>query len=324
LYAKTHDEIAIVQPVTLSNVGTQEVDVYTFTYRDLRVHLIDTPGFDDTDRKDTEVLRDIAGWLGTKKNLHMFQKLCGPDCLKNIFLATTFWDIVDETDGNEREQELIQTEQFWGYMWKNGSTVIRHNNSRQSAMAIIDAVIRARKRVTLVIQREMVKEGRDLDETSAGRQLNEDINKERQKHKREMKELQEEMQRAMQEQNQEAAQQIAQLQDELARKLEQGRAAQERLKADLETLQQEREAEFERIQKQLQEQAAALEKKHEEYKALEKSYRGDQSTMNSKLAQRDRELQTLKEQFEQTYNKMQSKKTGGFGPFYRTENCSDF
>jgi hypothetical protein len=110
----------------------------------LRVHLIDTPGFDDTERKDSEVLRDVAGWLvvtygkgirlsgmiylhritdprmqgSAKRNLHMFQKLCGRDCLLHIILATIFWDIFNPGDGARREQELIDTEDFWGYMSK--------------------------------------------------------------------------------------------------------------------------------------------------------------------------------------------------------------
>lgn len=120
----------------------------------MRVHLIDTPGFDDTDRKDTDVLRDLAGWLGVaykqkillsgiiylhriidprmqgtaKRNLHMFQALCGPECLGQIVLVTTMWTLVSPAMGDQRERELMQTEQFWGYMYKNGSQILRHRD----------------------------------------------------------------------------------------------------------------------------------------------------------------------------------------------------
>ena len=42
---------------------TQEVGVFLCKNRGNNVFLVDTPGFDDTDRSDTEVLREIASWL---------------------------------------------------------------------------------------------------------------------------------------------------------------------------------------------------------------------------------------------------------------------
>ena len=42
--------------------GTADVEEYTFVYKDrYKVHLIDTPGFDDTKRKDIDVLKEISG-----------------------------------------------------------------------------------------------------------------------------------------------------------------------------------------------------------------------------------------------------------------------
>ena len=42
---------------------TQSVTAYTIPYRGLRLVLVDTPGFDDTYRPDTEILRTLADWL---------------------------------------------------------------------------------------------------------------------------------------------------------------------------------------------------------------------------------------------------------------------
>ena len=42
---------------------TQGVTAYTTPYRGLRLVLVDTPGFDDTYRPDTEILRTFADWL---------------------------------------------------------------------------------------------------------------------------------------------------------------------------------------------------------------------------------------------------------------------
>jgi len=82
--------------------------------------LIDTPGFDDTDRDDSDILCDVALWFSeslkrgirlsgilylhrisdrrmtgsAKKNLLMFKKLCGNNALVNVTLATTMWGTV--------------------------------------------------------------------------------------------------------------------------------------------------------------------------------------------------------------------------------------
>jgi hypothetical protein len=128
-----------------ARTGTQVVQEYTFVYKDkkdganIRVHLIDTPGFDDTNRKDTEVLKDIANWLSTryqektllsgvlylhritdpkmqgsaKRNLLMFMQLCGAHCYQNVMLVTTMWSILPNmATGKARERELV--EKFWG------------------------------------------------------------------------------------------------------------------------------------------------------------------------------------------------------------------
>ena len=133
--------------------GTVTVDVYPcMLNKDVTVYLIDTPGFDDTNRSDNEVLCEIAAWLtrsytaqirlsgiiylhrisdsrmqgSAKRNLLMFKKLCGPDALKQVTLATTMWDRVSEVEGEARERELTSTPDFWGWMVGHGSRVCRH------------------------------------------------------------------------------------------------------------------------------------------------------------------------------------------------------
>lgn len=320
--------------------GTQVVEDYSFTYNEnLKIHLIDTPGFDDTNRKDSEVLKDVAGWLGVtyakdirlsgmiylhriidpkmqgsaRRNLHMFQKLCGRDCLSNVILATTMWGLVPPADGERRERELIETEDFWGYMYKHGSLILRHTGDRASAMAILNQVIQRRKKLTLEIQYEMNIEGRDLDHTKAGRQLNEDIMKEREKHKQEMLELEESMREALRERDEAAANHYAELQRELQEKINEGNKAQESLKIDLERLQKEREAEFKKIQDQLVEKAKRLDQMNQEYMELSKSLetaRADRVVIKEDLQRRDLEMQSMRAQIEESMAAANRKKTG--------------
>jgi ankyrin repeat protein len=102
---------------------------------------VDTPGFDDTYRSDTDVLREIAAWLtdsysnqvklkgiiylyrimdermqgSAKRNLFMFKKLCGPKPLNNVNLATTTWSSVNParpwdviTGAGDRHEEVVK------------------------------------------------------------------------------------------------------------------------------------------------------------------------------------------------------------------------
>ena len=156
--------------------GISQIEDWTFIYNEsLRVHLIDTPGFDDTTKKAVEVLRDIAGWLGVTykksillsgliylhpisdnrlrgsalRNLCMFKKLCGPECIPGIVLATTMWALVDPEDGLKRETQLRSNDDFWGGMEKGGSIVMRHQRTKESALAILEVIIGNRKQIVL-------------------------------------------------------------------------------------------------------------------------------------------------------------------------------
>ena len=189
----------------------------------LRVHLIDTPGFDASIRTDVDVLRDVASWFSdtyergirlsgiiylhrisdvrmgglARRNLVLFLKLCGPSCLPNVILATTFWDITEPSIAAQRERQLIENEVIWGFMHSHGSTILRHSGSRQSAMAILERSLRNRCRMTLQIQREINIEGLYLNETEAGRQLNEDISREQQRLEQQIEELRERMEESL-------------------------------------------------------------------------------------------------------------------------------
>jgi len=85
------------------------------------VYLVDTPGFDDTSRNDTEILKEVAfffsqiyrknvqlagiiylhrisdnGVSGTAlKNLYMFKRLCGMNTFGHVVLCTSMWDTMD-------------------------------------------------------------------------------------------------------------------------------------------------------------------------------------------------------------------------------------
>ncbi|KAF5639625.1 hypothetical protein F52700_4007 [Fusarium sp. NRRL 52700] len=196
---------------------TSIVDVYPYEVTsDFTVYLIDTPGFDDTGRSDTEVLSEIAAWLtdsykheirlhgivylhrisdvrmqgSAKKNLVTFKELCGEDALKKVVLASTMWDIVPEDKATKREQELKDTPEFWGWMLSKGSSIHRYNNTAESAREIILSLAGHNAPIATDLQKQMVDEGKSLDQTSAGQGLKSELLKERQKLTKERQDLQ--------------------------------------------------------------------------------------------------------------------------------------
>jgi hypothetical protein len=194
--------------------------------RTLRVHLIDTPGFENSKRSDVQVLQDIAHWLSksfkagtrlsgvifmhpisdlrritgsTTRNLRMFKKLCGEQAYQSIVLATSMWSKVTIEEGERREGILIETDEYWGLMCKNGSKVFRYADTRESALDLIKYILNLHIKVTLDIQDEMVNKGHDFNETSAAHELNADIIGERKKHLARLDAIHEQMQEAIKE-----------------------------------------------------------------------------------------------------------------------------
>ena len=180
-------------------LGTAKPQDFRFDHGSKKVVLIDTPGFDDTNRNDGDVLSDIGFFLaktyengvrlsgiiylhditknrmthGGLSNLIMFQDLCGPEPLGNVVLATSRWSKDPEQliDQERFERELRTNPKYWGEMVAQDSKVTRFANTKESAHEILDILI-PKEKVTLAIQEEMVKENRPIGETTAGRTLN--------------------------------------------------------------------------------------------------------------------------------------------------------
>ena len=171
-----------------------------------RLVLVDTPGFGDTCVDDADILQRIGSWLetmydfrdsdghkgktklagivylhdisltrmlgSTRKNLDVFQKLCGKDALQRVVLCTTKWSDIYQNDGEKRIKQL--KENYWKEMIQGGSTVCRFEDSQQSAWDVITPIIekdRFGKMDALQIQMELVEARKLIPDTDAGREL---------------------------------------------------------------------------------------------------------------------------------------------------------
>lgn len=104
------------------------------------------------------------------ENLSLFKMLCGQNPLRNIILATTMWDDVDENTGQSREKEL--TDGYWKVMLNQGSAIPRYTNTAESAWSIIDYFIQdAQYHLDILLGQGMIDlakslgKRRDLQET---------------------------------------------------------------------------------------------------------------------------------------------------------------
>ncbi|KAI1140789.1 hypothetical protein F5Y05DRAFT_374930 [Hypoxylon sp. FL0543] len=272
---------------------TRSLKVYPCSlFKNRNVYLVDTPGFDDTNRTDKEVLKEIAFWLGTsykqrirlsgiiylhritdnrmqgsaRKNLYMFNKLCGPNALRRVILATTMWErLSDEGVGVKHEKELTETEDFWGFMIRQGSQVRRHYNTGKSAKELLQIFVTSNEPpVALKIQEEMVDAHRRLDETSAGRELDSILAQEREKYRREFEEMKAEMKEALVVRDNEMTEIFRQYQKELSDKIETIDRDRQELKVSLENMYSERIAELENQLRHQQDASSEMRKSMQE------------------------------------------------------------
>jgi hypothetical protein len=229
---------------------------YTFHHKGKNINLVDTPGFNDTHKSETEVLEGIARWLedsylhkrklqgviylhridnprmegSALRNLRMFRKLCGEDPLRNVILATTFWDKVSGQVGEEREAELRVKPEFWGSMIQRGSQVTRFTD-RDSALKIMELLL-PNNPLPLEIQLELVDQSKNLVETAAGKSVNEELNRLEKIHKDQLQQIKEEYYLAIQEKDKELQEHLEDAQRKIDRDLDKIHRQQEQLRAE--------------------------------------------------------------------------------------------
>ena len=200
------------------------------------IFLVDTPGFDDTSRSDTEVLTDLASFLGAThskdimlagiiylhritdnrmgghafRNLAMFRKLCGKNCMHKVVLATTMWDKLKDADARREarrcEEELMNTEDWWGDMIDSGSKVFRHDRGIESALEMIDYLVGlGGGGIVTDVARELVEEGKTLEETNVGQEVQREILKAKERHEKELHAVRESLELQIKEGNEKGA-----------------------------------------------------------------------------------------------------------------------
>jgi len=202
-------------------------------------------------------------------NLRMFRQLCGPDCLKNVVLATTFWGNVENATGARREKELVNNDQFWGRMVAKGSEVVRLNEDRLDNLKVLLKIAKNNGKVVVGAQKEMLA-GKSASETSAAQEVSREwkqwkLEKE-QELARENRKLQAEMERRkrvqralLKREQEEAEERIREAQERAAEEERERERARVRRQAELKAQRERERQQQERKQRQAQEALRAEE-----------------------------------------------------------------
>ncbi|KAK4222633.1 hypothetical protein QBC38DRAFT_489368 [Podospora fimiseda] len=175
------------------------------------VTLIDTPGFNDKDRTEVQILRLISKHLmekyqeGTKLNgiiflqpivstsrvtgseatiTRLFKALLGRDSFDRVVIAGTHWYNIQNGPPTEAERqtalkriaERTACEELWGDMVAKGAQAVPYLNTQEDARRIVSVVSGFRAK-DILIQKELMA-GKSLEETAAGKELNKQKNEE--------------------------------------------------------------------------------------------------------------------------------------------------
>ncbi|KAL4068434.1 hypothetical protein V8B97DRAFT_822100 [Scleroderma yunnanense] len=158
--------------------------------------LVDTPGFDHTNKSDLETLCLISKWLKETyrrkillsavlyfhritdnrmlrtplHSLRVFETCCGDDAMAQVVLVTTMWDEVEHSAGTERLEELQST--HWKGMIQRGSTIFHYQNTPESAKRLLEEVVeKSSERRRVLLQKEISDLKKELRETAVGQEL---------------------------------------------------------------------------------------------------------------------------------------------------------
>lgn len=174
---------------------------------DTNVHLMDTPGFDDTYLSDADILKNIATALvdtfndqadiqgalyihqvtearmrgSGRKNLIMFQNVLGMKGMNHCRLVTTKWSLQSASVSKERERELCEKKEFWQPLLAAGAQTVRFGDSMESAIDIIIPLLQGPAFEPLLVE-EVVQGHKTIEETHAGRVVNDDLEKAEKMH----------------------------------------------------------------------------------------------------------------------------------------------
>ncbi|QRV92921.1 hypothetical protein RhiJN_20939 [Ceratobasidium sp. AG-Ba] len=249
--------------------------------------LIDTPGFNDTELSDEELLKRISAFLSSAyesghkltgiiylhrikdermtgidvRNFKMFRKLCGADSLCSVALVTNMW--ADPPIEEQLSRKIELREDYFKQAIDQGATLVRRpRKDTESAHGIIRMVLQ-KNPIVMQIQHELVDKKQNVSDTGAGQVLGADLAEVKNRYEKEMVEIREELRVALEEKD-------TQRELEMKEALRQATANSERVAQEIEALRlgvDEERARWERRIDEANRDRREAEKQREELRA---------------------------------------------------------
>jgi hypothetical protein len=105
----------------------------------------------------------------TRLNYEVFHRICGEKAMERVVMATTHWDAIMPTSGEDREQELRV---FWKDILSEGAELMRIQDPQADSHRIVDHILRLHAaQVAIQIQEELVDLDKRIPRTEAGKLL---------------------------------------------------------------------------------------------------------------------------------------------------------
>ena len=178
------------------------MSVHTTQVEGQTVRLVDTPGFNDCARPDTDVFNELVYWLiaiyernirlsgivflhritdvrlqrSVRRALEILKAMCGKDTFRGAVVATTMWDGLSDVDYNKawNRHEQLGRDVFKEIL-SNGGYLRALKSAEADAPKIVRHLLEKNMRLTLAIQRELVGEDLPIQETAAGKVMAADL-----------------------------------------------------------------------------------------------------------------------------------------------------
>jgi hypothetical protein len=181
------------------------------------VQLVDTPGFNDTARSDTDIIFKITEWIRVNKiavagiiylykitdmrftgasrmNLKILKALCGEQFYPHLVLSSTMWDGIRDESGvmqaKERERELLQSSNMWKDILEKGAEYKRYSGSREQGQSMVNHLLSKHNAPSMAITIEL--QNQSVGNTTVGQLVTEEGRKREEKLRQDLLEEEEE------------------------------------------------------------------------------------------------------------------------------------
>lgn len=165
------------------------------------------------------------------RSIDMLRAMCDLPSYSRFALVTTMWPghgrPQDHNHLARREEELRTNERFFGNLISKGAVIVRHVedgtgtaiDKARSARRIVSSLLRRgqmEEPMVLPLRRELVDEGKTLEETLAGQSIRHDICKAQEQHALDMQVLRNELAVELRQRSSQAVEDLRRLQEDLA------------------------------------------------------------------------------------------------------------